>query len=209
VGSAIVRLLQKEGYTNILTRTRQELDLLDQKAVRNFFSTEKPDYVFLAAAKVGGIIANDIYPAEFIYENLVIETNIIHAAYEAGVRKLLFLGSSCIYPKFAEQPITEHAFMTGTLEPTNAPYAIAKIAGVYMCQAYRKQYGANFISVMPTNLYGPYDNFNPETSHVLPAMLYKFHRAKTHAEKEVVLWEVALHGVTFCTSMILHLRFSF
>ncbi len=188
VGSALVRVLQKEGFNNLLLKTRQELDLLDQKAVADFFQREKPEYVFLAAAKVGGIIANDLYPAEFIYENLVIETNIIHSAYQSGVKKLLFLGSSCIYPKFAAQPIKEDYLMTGALEATNAPYAVAKIAGVYMCQAYREQYGADFISLMPTNLYGQNDNFNPETSHVLPAMIYKFHTAKKEGAKEVVLW---------------------
>jgi len=187
VGSAIVRLLQQDGYTNILTRTRSELDLLDQKAVMNFFEKEKPEYVFLAAAKVGGIMANKTFPADFIYQNLVVETNIIHAAYINNVTKLLFLGSSCIYPKLAEQPIKEEYLLTGPLEPTNDAYAVAKIAGITLCQSYNKQYGTNYISVMPTNLYGINDNFDLESSHVLPAMIRKFHDAKI-GNTHVGLW---------------------
>ncbi len=188
VGSAVVRALQKQGYANLIVRTRQELELLDNNLVRNFFETEKPDYVFLAAAKVGGIMANNTYPAEFIYQNLVIETNIIHNAYLNKVKKLLFLGSSCIYPRHCPQPIKEEYFMTGSLEPTNAAYATAKIAGIIMCQSYDKQYGTNFISLMPTNLYGPNDNFDLESSHVLPALIRKFHDAKIGNKKEVALW---------------------
>jgi GDP-L-fucose synthase len=178
VGSAILRKLKSEGYGNIIFRTRDELDLTRQHDVYIFFQREKPDYVFLAAAKVGGIIANNTYPAEFIYSNLSIQTNVIHAAYECGVKKLLFLGSSCIYPKFAPQPMKEEYLLTDVLESTNEPYSIAKIAGIKMCQAYNRQYGTNFISVMPTNLYGMGDNFNLETSHVLPALIRKFHLAK-------------------------------
>jgi GDP-L-fucose synthase len=177
VGSAIVRRLQSEGYTDIITRTHSELDLAGQVEVEEFFKKERPEYVFLAAAKVGGIIANNTYPAEFIYTNLMIQTCILHAAYLSGVEKLIFLGSSCIYPKFALQPMKEEYLLTGELEPTNEPYAVAKIAGIKMCQAYNRQYGTNFISVMPTNLYGPNDNFDLETSHVLPAMIRKFHEA--------------------------------
>ncbi len=177
-GSAIVRALEAAGYTNIITRTREELDLMDTKAVDKFFATEKPEYVFLAAAKVGGITANNTYPAEFIYENLTIQNNIIHSAHTHGVKKLLFLGSSCIYPKMAEQPIKEEYLMTGPLEPTNDAYATAKIAGIKMCQSYRKQYGDNFISAMPTNLYGPGDNFHPTSSHAIPQIMRKFHEAK-------------------------------
>jgi GDP-L-fucose synthase len=183
VGSAILRRLKSEGYGNIIFRTREELDLTRQLDVYTFFEREKPEYVFLAAARVGGIIANNTYPAEFIYSNLSIQTNVIHAAYESGVKKLLFLGSSCIYPKFAPQPMKEEHLLTGVLEPTNEPYSIAKIAGIKMCQAYNRQYGTNFISVMPTNLYGPGDNFNLETSHVLPAIIRKFHLAKLLREK--------------------------
>ena len=188
VGSAIVRKLQSLGYTNFLTRTSRELDLRSQAAVAEFFQQEKPDYVFLAAAKVGGIMANSTYGAEFIYDNIMIQTNIIHNSYKSGVRKLLFLGSSCIYPKFAPQPMKEEYLLTGELEPTNEPYAIAKITGIKMCQAYNRQYGTNYISVMPTNLYGPNDNFDLETSHVLPAMIRKFHEAKVNNSPEVVLW---------------------
>ena len=188
VGSAIKRRLEEEGYTQIITRSLNELDLRRQDATEDFFARERPEYVFLAAAKVGGIIANNTYPAEFIYDNLIIEANIISAAHRTGVKKLLFLGSSCIYPKFAPQPMTEDSLLTGILEPTNEPYAIAKIAGIKMCQAYRRQYGCNFISVMPTNLYGPGDNFDLETSHVVPAMLRKFHEAKTRGDKTVTLW---------------------
>ncbi len=188
VGSAIKRRLEQEGYTQIITRSSQELDLRRQEATEAFFTRERPEYVFLAAAKVGGIVANNSYPAEFIYDNLMIEANIIAAAHRAGARKLLFLGSSCIYPKFAPQPMTEDCLLTGILEPTNEPYAIAKIAGIKMCQAYRRQYGCNFIAVMPTNLYGPGDNFDLETSHVVPAMLRKFHEAKIRGDRAVTLW---------------------
>jgi GDP-L-fucose synthase len=188
VGSAIVRELEKRGYSNIITRTHKELDLLDQKAVAKFFEKEKPEYVFLAAAKVGGIVANDTYPADFIYENLQVQNNVIHYAYVNDVKKLLFLGSSCIYPKMAKQPIKEEYLLSGVLEPTNDAYAIAKIAGIKMCQSYNKQYGTKFISVMPTNLYGINDNFDLQNSHVLPAMIRKFHDAKTRSDKEVVVW---------------------
>src|SRR3989338_3673123 len=188
VGSAIVRNLTKQGYSNIIVRTRKELDLLDATKVAEFFTTEKPEYVFLAAAKVGGIMANKTYPAEFIYQNLAIETNIIHNAYLNKVKKLLFLGSSCIYPKMAPQPIKEKYLSTGPLEPTNEAYAVAKIAGITMCQSYNKQYGTNFISVMPTNLYGPGDNFDLQNSHVLPAMLRKFHEAKQDNKPELAMW---------------------
>lgn len=188
VGSAIARSLEKNGYANLVFRTHEELNLLNQKATAEFFAKKKPDYVFLAAAKVGGIMANNVYPAEFIYQNLQIESNIIHYSYLHGVKKLLFLGSSCIYPKLAQQPIKEEYFMDGKLEPTNEPYAIAKIAGIIMCQSYNRQYGANFISVMPTNLYGPNDNFDAETSHVLPAMIHKFHEAKMKNAPEITLW---------------------
>ncbi len=188
VGSAIVRALEKAGHTHLFTRTRTELDLLDTKAVSNFFATEKPEYVFLAAAKVGGIMANKTYPADFIHQNLVIQNNVIEAAHQSGVTKLLFLGSSCIYPKLAPQPIKEEYLLTGTLEPSNDAYAIAKIAGIIMCQSYRRQYGSNFISVMPTNLYGPNDNFDLETSHVLPAMIRRFHEAKLTLTPSVTLW---------------------
>jgi len=188
VGSAIYRKLQKEGYQNIITRTSAELDLRDQKAVADFFAQEKPDYVFLAAAKVGGIVANNTYRADFLYENLAIQNNVIHQSYLNGVTKLMFLGSSCIYPKLAPQPLKEDYLLTGTLEPTNEPYAIAKIAGIKMCDAYRDQYGCNFISVMPTNLYGLNDNYHPENSHVLPALIRKFDEAKNNGSKEVVIW---------------------
>lgn len=188
VGSAIVRKLQIEGYTNLIFRTSKELDLRQQIAVNDFFSEEKPEYVFLAAAKVGGIQANNSYRAEFLYDNLILQTNVIHAAYKYGVKKLLFLGSSCIYPKLAPQPLTEDSLLTGLLEPTNEPYAIAKIAGIKMCESYRDQYGANFISAMPTNLYGPNDNYDLNNSHVLPALLRKFHEAKLNQAPEVVVW---------------------
>ncbi len=188
VGSAFIRRLNNAGYLNIITKTHAELDLIDQKAVRAFFETEKPDYVFLSAAKVGGIHANNTYPAQFIYENLMIETNIIHSAYSVGVKKLLFLGSSCIYPKFAKQPMSEDQLLTGILEPTNEPYAIAKIAGIKMCESYNRQYGTNYISVMPTNLYGLNDNYHPENSHVLPALIRRFHEAKVANAPEVVVW---------------------
>lgn len=188
VGSALVRFLKEDGYTNLIFKNKDELDLTSYVAVEKFFSDEKPEYVFLAAAKVGGIFANDKYPANFIRDNLLIETNVIDNAYKNGVKKLLFLGSSCIYPKMAEQPIKEEYFMTGILEPTNEAYAIAKIAGIKMCQAYSKQYGTNYISVMPTNLYGENDNFDLETSHVLPAIIRKFDDAKINGYKEVALW---------------------
>lgn len=188
VGSAITRLLTKDGYKNLILKTRQELDLLNQQAVADFFQVEKPEYVFLAAAKVGGIIANNNYPADFIYENLIIETNIIHNAYAHKVKKLMFLGSSCIYPKLAPQPLKEKYLLTRELEPTNKPYAVAKIAGIITCQAYNRQYGTNFISVMPTNLYGPNDNFDLQNSHVLPALIRKFYEAKTRNEKKVLIW---------------------
>lgn len=188
VGSAIVRKLQEGGYNNIVTRTSKELDLRNQEAVSNFFTTEQPDYVFLAAAKVGGIVANNTYRGEFIYENMMIQNNVIHHAWVNGVKKLMFLGSSCIYPKLAPQPLKEDYLLTGLLEPTNEPYAIAKIAGIKMCDAYRAQYGCNFISVMPTNLYGPNDNYDLKNSHVLPALLRKFHEAKLANTPEVVIW---------------------
>lgn len=188
VGSAIVRQLQRNCDVNVVTRGRDELDLLDQVAVQHFFASENIDQVYLAAAKVGGIIANNTYPAEFIYENLTIQNNIIHSAHLAGVQDLLFLGSSCIYPKLAEQPMTEHALLTGTLEPTNEPYAISKIAGIKMCESYNRQYGRNYRSVMPTNLYGENDNFHSENSHVIPALLRRFHEAKLNGDPQVVAW---------------------
>ena len=187
-GSAIVRALKRKGYNNLITRTHSELDLTDQLAVQAFFAAEQPTHVILAAAKVGGIHANDTYPAEFIRDNLAIQTNVIHSAWQSGVDKLVFLGSSCIYPKFAEQPMREDSLLTGPLEPTNEWYAVAKIAGIKMCQAYRKQYGFDAISLMPTNLYGPGDNFNLENSHVLPALLRKFHEAKLNNDPQVVMW---------------------
>lgn len=188
VGSAIQRKLEAEGYTNLVLRTSTELDLRNQAAVTAFFEQEKPTYVFVAAAKVGGIVANNTYRADFLYENLMIQNNIIHNAYLQGVEKLLFLGSSCIYPKLAPQPLTEDALLTGLLEPTNEPYAIAKIAGIKMCDAYRAQYGCNFISAMPTNLYGPNDNYDLQNSHVLPALMRKFIEAKRNNEAEVTIW---------------------
>lgn len=188
VGSAIYRKLQKEGYTNLLTKTSAELDLRNQQVVLDFFAAEKPDYVFLAAAKVGGIVANNTYRADFLFENLAIQNNVIHTAYLNNVKKLMFLGSSCIYPKMAPQPLKETYLLTGTLEETNEPYAIAKIAGIKMCDAYRDQYGCNFISVMPTNLYGYNDNYHPQNSHVLPALIRKVHEAKINNEKQVVVW---------------------
>jgi GDP-L-fucose synthase len=188
VGSAIVRQLEAQGYTNLVVRTSKELDLRNQAAVAAFFEAEKPDYVFLAAAKVGGIVANNTYRADFLYENLAIQNNIIHQSYLQGVQKLLFLGSSCIYPKLAPQPLKEEYLLSGYLEPTNEPYAIAKIAGIKLCEAYRSQYGCNFISAMPTNLYGPNDNYDLQNSHVLPAMIRKFHEAKATGKTEVVLW---------------------
>jgi GDP-L-fucose synthase len=188
VGSAIVRKLEKEGYQNIIKRNSKELDLRDQIAVTDFFSTEKPDYVFLAAAKVGGIIANNTYRAEFLYENLQIQNNVIHQSYLNNVKKLMFLGSSCIYPKMAPQPLKEEYLLTGLLEETNEPYAIAKIAGIKMCDAYRAQYGCNYISAMPTNLYGYNDNYHPQNSHVLPALIRKCHEAKINGYETVTVW---------------------
>ncbi|MDB5139695.1 MAG: GDP-fucose synthetase [Mucilaginibacter sp.] len=188
VGSAIHRKLEKEGYTNFITRTSDTLDLRNQQQVTDFFAAEKPDYVFLAAAKVGGIVANNIYRAEFLYDNLQIQNNIIHNSYLNGVKKLMFLGSSCIYPKLAPQPLKEEYLLTGVLEPTNEPYAIAKIAGIKMCDAYRSQYGCNFISVMPTNLYGYNDNYHPQNSHVLPALIRRFHEAKEQNAPTVTIW---------------------
>ena len=188
VGSAIIRKLKMAGYSNILVRSSKELDLRNQRHVEEFFQSEKPDYIFLAAAKVGGILANNTYKASFMYDNLSIQNNVIHAAYKNHVKKLLFLGSSCIYPKFADQPIIEESLLTSELEPTNEPYAIAKIAGLKMCQFYREQYNCNFISLMPTNLYGPNDNFDLKNSHVLPALLRKFHEAKINKNSSVTLW---------------------
>jgi GDP-L-fucose synthase len=188
VGSAIHRRLKKEGFENFIFRTSDELDLRDQQAVAGFFAEEKPAYVFLAAAKVGGILANNTYRAEFLYDNLMIQSNVIENSYRQGVKKLLFLGSSCIYPKLAPQPLKEDYLLTGLLEHTNEPYAIAKIAGIKMCDAYRSQYGCNFISVMPTNLYGPNDNYDLNTSHVLPALIRKFHEAKIEDQPEVIVW---------------------
>ena len=188
VGSGLERKLRKEGYNNIVTRTSAELDLRNQQAVNEFFEKEKPAYVILAAAKVGGILANNTLRADFIYENLMVQNNVIHSAYATGVKKLLFLGSSCIYPKLAPQPLKEEYLLTGPLEPTNEPYAIAKIAGIKMCDAYRAQYGCNFISVMPTNLYGPNDNYDLEHAHVLPTFIRKFHEAKMNNAPEVVIW---------------------
>lgn len=188
VGASIMRKLEGEGYDNLLYRASKELDLRDQQEVRKFFGSERPEYVFMAAAKVGGILANNTYRAEFIYDNLTIQNNIIHQAYKTGVKKLLFLGSSCIYPKLAPQPLKEEYLLTGLLEPTNEPYAIAKIAGIKMCQAYRSQYGCNFICVMPTNLYGPGDNYDLKNSHVLPALIRKFHEAKENDAQSVEIW---------------------
>jgi GDP-L-fucose synthase len=192
VGSAIMRNLEAKGFTNIVTRTHAELDLTNQAAVQDFFEIEKPDQVYLAAAKVGGIYANNTFPAEFIYQNLMMEANIIHQAFMSGVKKLLFLGSSCIYPKLAAQPMNEDALLTGKLEPTNEPYAIAKIAGIKLCESYNRQYGGphgiDYRSVMPTNLYGPGDNYHPENSHVIPALIRRFHEAKVNNLPEVVIW---------------------
>jgi GDP-L-fucose synthase len=188
VGSAIVRNLRAAGFGNIVTRTHAELDLTDERATRAFFDAEKPAYVFLAAAKVGGIVANNSFPAEFIRDNLAIQTNVIHAAHLAGVQRLMFLGSSCIYPKLAAQPMREDALLTGPLEPTNRPYALAKIAGIEMCWSYNRQYGTKFLAAMPTNLYGPGDNYHPTNSHVIPALLRKFHEAKQRGDKTVTVW---------------------
>ncbi|WP_158827736.1 GDP-L-fucose synthase family protein [Mucilaginibacter lacusdianchii] len=188
VGSAICRKLEKEGFTKLTVRTSSELDLRNQKAVAEFFSTEKPEYVFLAAAKVGGILANERYKADFLYDNLQIQSNVIHSSYENGVKKLMFFGSSCIYPKLAAQPLKEDCLLTGPLEPTNEPYAVAKIAGIKMCDSYRDQLGCNYITVMPTNLYGYNDNYHPEHSHVLPGMIRRFHEAKVNNLPSVTIW---------------------
>ena len=188
VGSAVVRRLQAAGHTNLLTRTHAELDLTDEAATRAFFAAERPDHVFLAAAKVGGIVANNSFPAEFIRDNLAIQTNVIHAAHLAGVKRLMFLGSSCIYPKLAPQPMKESSLLTGPLEPTNRPYALAKIAGIEMCWSYNRQYGTRYLAVMPTNLYGPGDNYHPTNSHVIPALIRKFHEAKLAGQAEVTVW---------------------
>ena len=188
VGSAIVRKLEREGFKNLLLRTHAELDLTDAQAVATFFEAERPEYVFLAAAKVGGIVANNTYPAEFIRDNLAIQTNVIHAAWQRGVKRLMFLGSSCIYPKLAPQPLRESSLLTGPLEATNRPYALAKIAGIEMCWSYNRQYGTRFLAAMPTNLYGPGDNYHPQNSHVIPGLLRKFHEAKASGAREVVVW---------------------
>lgn len=188
VGSAILRKLEQEGFENTVTRTSSELDLRSQQQVKDFFETERPDYVFLAAAKVGGILANDTYRGEFLYDNLMIQNNVIHHSHQVGVKKLQFLGSSCIYPKMAPQPLKEDYLLTGPLESTNEPYAIAKIAGIKLCDAYRSQYGSNYISLMPTNLYGPNDNYDLKNSHVLPALIRKFHEAKTNGKEKVEIW---------------------
>ena len=188
VGSALVRNLRRAGYAHLLLRTHAELDLTDERAVRGFFDAERPDHVFLAAAKVGGIVANDTRPAEFIRDNLAIQTNVIHAAWQSGVQRLMFLGSSCIYPKLAPQPLRESALLTGPLEPTNRPYALAKIAGIEMCWSYNRQYGTRFLAAMPTNLYGPGDNYHALNSHVIPGLLRKFHAAKVSGAREVVVW---------------------
>lgn len=188
VGSAIVRCLVSAGHTNLVTRTHAELDLINQAAVKQFIEQEKPEYIFLAAAKVGGINANNTYRAEFIYQNLIVEANVVHAAWQAGVQRLLFLGSSCIYPRDCPQPIKEEYLLTGTLEQTNEPYAIAKIAGIKLCESYNRQYGTQYVSVMPTNLYGPSDNYNLNSSHVLPALIRKAHEAKVRGDKELVVW---------------------
>jgi len=188
VGSSVVRALEARGYNNLIFRSSKELDLRNQADTNAFFQSEKPEYVFLAAAKVGGIMANNIYRADFIYENLIMELNVIHAAHENGVKKLMFFGSSCIYPKLAEQPLKESSLLSGYLEPTNEPYAIAKIAGIKLCESYRRQYGDNFISVMPTNMYGYNDNYHPENSHVLPALIRRFHEAKVNGSDSVTIW---------------------
>lgn len=188
VGSSIVRQLEQQGYTNIIVRTRQDLDLVNQKAVQDFFNMNEIQQVYLSAAKVGGIHANNTFPADFIYENLMIQTNIVQAAYQTGVQKLLFLGSSCIYPKYTEQPMSEDSLLTGILEPTNEPYAIAKIAGLKLCESYNRQYGVDYRSVMPTNLYGPNDNFHPENSHVVPALIRRFYEAVLKKQKTVTVW---------------------
>ncbi len=188
VGSAIIRELEKQGFNNLITRTHKELDLINQAEVQSFFQQEKPDYVILAAAKVGGIHANNVYPADFIYQNMMIEANVIHSAYEYQVKRLLFLGSTCIYPKAVQQPMREDALLTDVLEPTNEPYALAKIAGIKLCESYNRQHSADFRSVMPTNLYGINDNFHPENSHVIPALMRRFHEAKINNDAEVIVW---------------------
>ena len=188
VGSAIVRQLKERGFDNLIMRTHKELDLINQAQVKNFFKQEKPDYVILAAAKVGGINANSTYPADFIYRNIMIEANVINSAYESKVKRLLFLGSTCIYPKAVQQPMREDAILTSTLEPTNEPYALAKIAGIKLCESYNRQHGTDFRSVMPTNLYGINDNFHPENSHVIPALMGRFHKAKVNNDSEVIVW---------------------
>jgi GDP-L-fucose synthase len=188
VGSALLRALEKAGYRDIVLRASKELDLRDQRSVADFFAKERPEYVFLAAAKVGGIVANSSFPADFIFDNLMIQSNVIHSAYQCGVKRLLFLGSSCIYPRLAPQPMREEYLLTGPLEPTNEPYAIAKIAGITMCRSYNRQYGTSFLAAMPTNLYGPNDNFDLETSHVLPALIRRFHEAKLNNDGNVVIW---------------------
>ncbi len=188
VGSSILRLLNKQGYQNIITRNRDELDLLDQSNVLNFFKAEKPDLVYLAAAKVGGILANNSHPGSFMYQNLMIEANVIHASYLSGVKRLLFLGSSCIYPKLASQPMTEEALLSGYLEPTNEPYAIAKIAGIKLCESYNREYGVDYRSIMPTNLYGPYDNYDADNSHVIPGLIRRIHEAKLKRIAKVEVW---------------------
>ncbi|MGF1615585.1 MAG: GDP-L-fucose synthase family protein [Gammaproteobacteria bacterium] len=198
VGSALVRALRKKGYERLIVMPRSKLDLRDQRAVQSFYEAEQPEYVFVAAAKVGGILANDRYPAEFLYDNLMVEANLIHGAYEAGVEKLLFLGSTCIYPRLAPQPLQEDALLTGPLEKTNEWYAVAKIAGIKMCQAYAKQHGCRFISAMPTNLYGPGDNFDLESSHVLPALISKFHEAKHVGAPSVEVWGTGIPRREFC-----------
>ncbi len=198
VGSAIVRALESRGYLNIIKRSSKELDLRDQQAVQEFYEQEKPEYIFLAAAKVGGIYANNTYPAEFIYDNIMMQNNIIHGAHQYNVKKLLFLGSTCIYPKLSPQPLKEEYLLTGSLEPTNEWYAIAKISGIKMCQAYRKQYGCDFISAMPTNLYGPGDNFDLQNSHVLPALIRKFHEAKNNGDTTVTIWGTGTPKREFC-----------
>ena len=198
VGSALVRALRKKGYERLIVMPRSKLDLRDQRAVQSFYEAEQPEYVFVAAAKVGGILANDRYPADFLYDNLMVEANLIHGAYEAGVEKLLFLGSTCIYPRLAPQPLQEDALLTGPLEKTNEWYAVAKIAGIKMCQAYAKQHGCRFISAMPTNLYGPGDNFDLESSHVLPALISKFHEAKQAGAPSVEVWGTGTPRREFC-----------
>lgn len=198
VGSALVRALRKKGYERLIVMPRSKLELRDQRAVQSFYEAEQPEYVFVAAAKVGGILANDRYPADFLYDNLMVEANLIHGAYEAGVEKLLFLGSTCIYPRLAPQPLQEDALLTGPLEKTNEWYAVAKIAGIKMCQAYSKQHGCRFISAMPTNLYGPGDNFDLESSHVLPALIRKFHEAKEAGARSVEVWGTGTPRREFC-----------